>query len=252
MERSCMNLGLGTWGMDGVSKTLQVKQLKIFFRILLFLLTKEFYWLLWHVLFFTIQFSSLTPVGAPVTHILRICPGMKKFPVVMEAMTKIPGYYMNVFCPVDASIWLPQNRKRLILIGTKRPFNINPPTSTKRIRLKDIIEKDADVNVPDCVYSRLDGKYRDLPIISDPEDDNALAPTCVAHYGKDQGTRLVRDKRYPRGVRPYTLREWARLQGMPDDHKFAGGQTAVFKQIGNGVAFHKGLWIGKELMRYFN
>jgi len=61
-------------------------------------------------------------------YIVENVPGIKKFKVVMEAMTKLPDYYINVFCPFDAANWLPQRRQRLILIGTKRHFVVQHPT----------------------------------------------------------------------------------------------------------------------------
>jgi len=190
-------------------------------------------------------------VMKPEMYILENVPGMKKFPVVMEAMSKLPDYYVNIFCPIDANIWLPQKRARLILFGTRKRFNVNAPKSKAAIKLKDIIEKNADVQVPKYVYDRMKGKYRDLPIISDPRKGD-LAPTCVAHYGKDRSTRLVVDKRYKMNVRPYTVREYARLQGFPDSFVFAGSEKQQFEQIGNAVARHVGEWIGKEAKRYFN
>jgi DNA (cytosine-5)-methyltransferase 1 len=94
---------------------------------------------------------------------------MKKFKVVMEAMTKLPNYYVNVFCPVDASNWLPQRRKRLILIGTKRPYSIIAPTQqNNRPSLKSLLEENPEVEMPDYVLRRINGNYRDLPIIIDP------------------------------------------------------------------------------------
>ena len=81
----------------------------------------------------------------------------------------------------------------------------------------------------------MNGEYRDLPIISDPYCGD-IAPTCVAHYAKDKSTRLVKDNRFDLGVRPYTLREWARLQGLPDSFEFPVSSTAAYKQIGNGVS----------------
>lgn len=188
----------------------------------------------------------------PEAYIIENVPGMRKFPVVMEAMSKLPDYYVNIFCPVDALNWLPQRRPRLILIGTKRPFMIAAPAQTRRVKLRDIIEEDAQVEVPEYVYSRLNGKYRDKPIISDPADDHSYAPTCVAHYAKDRGTRLVKDNRYPMGVRPYTVKEYARLQGFPDTYKFMGTENQQLTQIGNAVAIPVGQWAGKELVRYFN
>ncbi len=91
---------------------------------------------------------------------------------------------------------------------------------------------------------------RDLPIISDPEN-NDIAPTAVVHYAKDKSTRLLKDNRFPLGVRPYSVREFARLQGVPDWFKFPVSNTAAYRQIGNGVSVPVGRWIGNELKRYF-
>ena len=118
----------------------------------------------------------------PEMYIVENVPGMKKFKVVMEAMTRLPDYYVHVFCPVDAAIWLPQRRKRLILVGTRKRIIINEPQiPSRRQKIKDILEKDPNVEMPEYVLHRIKGKYRDLPIIVDPEDENAIAPTCVAH-----------------------------------------------------------------------
>jgi len=186
----------------------------------------------------------------PEIYVVENVPGMKKFPVVMEAMTKLPEYYVNVFCPVDATIWLPQRRDRLILIGSKRPFSWREPKSSRRVKLKEILEDNPQVHIPKYVYNRLKGKYRDYPIISDPEKDD-IAPTCVAHYARDVSTRLVKDERYPYGVRPYTPREYARLQGVPDWFKFVGDAKDIYKMVGNGVPVPIGRWIAKEVKRYF-
>lgn len=188
----------------------------------------------------------------PEVYVIENVPGMKKFPIVMEAMSKLPDYYVNIFCPIDTLNWLPQKRPRLIVIGTKKPFNIREPEKGKRIKLKDIVEKNPQIEIPDYVYNRLKGKYRDKPIISDPDDDDAFAPTCVAHYAKDKGTRLLKDKRFPMGVRPYTAREYARLQGFPDSFEFSGAEAQQYTQIGNAVGIPVARWIGGEIVRYFN
>ena len=118
------------------------------------------------------------------------------------------------------------------------------------MRLRDVLEKHPEVEIPDYVYRRLRGKYRDQPIISDPARGD-IAPTCVAHYSKDLSTRLVKDRRFRRGVRPYTVREYARLQGVPDTFKFPGTVQEAYRQIGNGVAVPMAEWAGREVMRYF-
>src|SRR5258706_6069937 len=117
-----------------------------------------------------LHFFRHIAIEKPEMYIVENVPGMKKFKVVMEAMTKLPDYYVNVFCPVNAAIWLPQRRKRLILIGTRKNNLIQSPTPTlNKERLKDILEKNPDVEMPDYVIRRIKGKYRDLPIIVDPE-----------------------------------------------------------------------------------
>lgn len=199
-----------------------------------------------------LHFFRHIAIARPEMYIVENVPGMKKFKVVMEAMTKLPDYYVHVFCPVDAANWLPQRRQRLILVGTRKPFSIQAPKPLQRKpRIKDLLEKAPDVEIPSYVYKRIQGGYRDLPIVVDPEQPNAYAPTCVAHYAKDLSTRLVKDKRFPGGLRPFTIREYARLQGFPDDFFFAP-HRASYKLIGNAVPVHMGGWVGAEAVRYFN
>jgi DNA (cytosine-5)-methyltransferase 1 len=188
----------------------------------------------------------------PEMYIVENVPGMKKFKVVMEAMTKLPDYYVNVFCPIKASYWLPQRRDRLILIGTKKPFFITPPNEVgDKPRLKDLLEHNPEVAMPEYVIARIKGEYRDKPIIVDPDIRGAIAPTCVAHYAKDLGTRLVKDRGVVHGLRPFTIREYARLQGVPDDFKFED-KLSSYRLIGNGVPVPMARWVGKQATRYFN
>lgn len=186
-------------------------------------------------------------LAKPEMYVVENVPGMLKFRVVMEALTKLPDYYVRIECSVNANMWLPQERKRLILIGSKKPFSRFEYPERKPLRLKDILEKDSEVDIPQYVLNRINGKYRDNPIVSDPENDD-LAPTCVAHYAKDKGTRLIKDGKR---IRPYTVREYARLQGFPDWFQFCGTDNDAYRQIGNAVAVPMGRWIGEQIVRYF-
>lgn len=186
-------------------------------------------------------------LAKPEMYVVENVPGMLKFRVVMEALTKLPDYYVRIECPVNANMWLPQERKRLILIGSKKPFSRFEYPERKPLRLKDILEKDSEVDIPQYVLNRINEKYRDNPIVSDPENDD-LAPTCVAHYAKDKGTRLIKDGKR---IRPYTVREYARLQGFPDWFQFCGTDNDAYRQIGNAVAVPMGRWIGEQIVRYF-
>ncbi|PTX95739.1 DNA cytosine methyltransferase [Opitutus sp. ER46] len=197
-----------------------------------------------------LHFFRNLAIEPPEVYVVENVPGMRKFPVVMEAMTRLPGYYVHVECPVQSELWLPQRRDRLIIIGSRRPFAWRAPESTRRVHLSEIVERDPDVHIPRNVISRLRGKYRDRPIISDPDRDD-LAPTCVAHYHKDRGTRLVADRRFKYGARPYTVREYARLQGIPDAFTFRCSEAHAYRMIGLGVSVPVGEWIGREIARYF-
>ncbi|MFJ5378153.1 DNA cytosine methyltransferase [Pectobacterium sp. CHL-2024] len=190
-------------------------------------------------------------IARPEFYVIENVPGMRAFPIVMEAMTRMPDYYVQVFCPVKSELWVPQRRHRLIIIGTRRHFSIRPPENSKAIPLSAIIESDPRVTLPTAIKNRMSGMYRDLPIISDPEKGD-IAPTCVAHYAKDKSTRLLADKRFPYGVRPYSVREYARLQDVPDWFQFPVSDTSAYIQIGNGVSVCVGRWIGKEMRRYMN
>jgi DNA (cytosine-5)-methyltransferase 1 len=197
-----------------------------------------------------LHFFRHVAIRRPEIYVVENVPGMKKFPVVMEAMTKLPDYYVHVECPVRSSTWLPQKRDRLIIIGSRRSFLWREPTG-EATTLADILEADPTPRIPEYVMKRFRGAYRDRPIISDPKRGD-LAPTCVAHYAKDLSTRLVADERFPHGVRPYTVREYARLQGVPDSFTFSGSETDAYRMIGNGVSVPVGQWIAAEIVRYFN
>lgn len=188
-------------------------------------------------------------LAKPEFYVVENVPGMRAFPVVMEAMTQLPDYYVQTFCPIRSEKWLPQRRHRLIVVGTRRPFNVRPPENSRPIPLSEIVEAEPRVTLPKAIKTRMEGGYRDLPIISCP-DRGDIAPTCVAHYAKDKSTRLVADKRFPMGVRPYSVREYARLQGVPDWFQFPVSDTAAYRQIGNGVSTPVGEWIGREMARY--
>lgn len=195
-----------------------------------------------------LHFFRHIALAQPEMYIVENVPGMRKFRVVMEALTKLPNYYVRVECPINANYWLPQDRQRLILIGTKRPFNnfAYPDKPSRQIRLADILEHDPDVNITKSVTNRLAGQYRDKPIITELD---GIAPTAVAHYAKDRSTRLVDDGHR---IRPYTVREYARLQGFPDWYKFWGSDNDAMRQIGNAVAVPMARWVGQQALKYFD
>jgi DNA (cytosine-5)-methyltransferase 1 len=170
-----------------------------------------------------------------------------KITMIISQINRTP---VQLACPVKSSTWLPQMRDRLIIIGSRRTFAWSEPAADRAVTLAEILESDPVPHIPNYVGRCLAGEYRDLPIISDPERGD-IAPTCVAHYAKDLSTRLVADRRFPRGARPYTVREYARLQGVPDAFTFAGSDNDAYRMIGNDVSVPVGKPIGSEITRYF-
>ena len=82
------------------------------------------------------------------------------------------------------------------------------------------------------ILKRLAGVYRDKPSIKGIGAD-VVSNTCVAHYHKDQGTTMV-----DRGdglITPYSVREYANLQGIPKDWVIPKVNSS-YRVIGNGVS----------------
>jgi len=57
---------------------------------------------------------------------------------------------------------------------------------------------------------------------------------------------------HPNETRPFTTREYARIQSFPDDWEFYGGIGAVYRQIGNAVPVKLAEAIGKSVVLYLN
>jgi DNA (cytosine-5)-methyltransferase 1 len=199
-----------------------------------------------------LHFFRQIAIEEPDAYIVENVPGMKKFPVVMEAMSELPNYYVNILCPVNSLNWLPQSRPRLILIGTKKPFTLNQPEGTTRPILSDLLDPWNGKEPSGSVISRFNGEYRDKPVILNPNDPRTYARTLLANYGKNKGHQVVLDPEVPQGYRPFTVREYARVMGFPDSHTFYGPETEQYRQIGNAVCPPLAKWIGSEMIRYFN
>lgn len=58
-----------------------------------------------------LHFFRHIALAQPEMYVVENVPGMLKFKVVMEALTKLPDYYVRVECPINANMWLPKNQK---------------------------------------------------------------------------------------------------------------------------------------------
>jgi DNA (cytosine-5)-methyltransferase 1 len=96
-----------------------------------------------------LHFFRHLAIRRPEVYVVENVPGMRKFPVVMEAMTRLPDYYVNVFCPVKSETWLPQRRDRLIILGSRKPFEWRKPEAQRRVTLADIIDLEGEIALGD-------------------------------------------------------------------------------------------------------
>jgi len=179
---------------------------------------------------------------------------------------------------------VPQKRERLILVGVRKDVDIdfNYPKPHKKIyNLKDALKKgelfDCDVpksmgaTYPEYKKRVLDmvppkGYWRDLPIDVQKEymggsfylgggktgmarrigwDEPSLTLTCSP-------AQKQTERCHPDHTRPFTVREYARIQTFPDEWKFVGSTAQQYKQIGNAVPVNLGQELGYSVVKFLN
>jgi DNA (cytosine-5)-methyltransferase 1 len=172
---------------------------------------------------------------------------------------------------------VPQNRERIFIVGfRKEDYELAaanfqyPKPSKKKITIKKILEKHP---VPARYYlskqylnTLIEHKRRHAEkgngfgyeIISEDEIANAIV---VGGMGRERN--LVIDDRLTdftpethikgeinrQGVRKMTPREWARLQGFPDNYEFPVADVHAYKQLGNSVAVPAIQATAKEILK---
>ena len=196
------------------------------------------------------------------------------------------GY--NVVLPVQVlkaiNYKVPQKRERLILVGIRKDIDIKyayPLPYEKIYNLSDALHKgelyDCDVpespgtNYPKRKKEILDlvppkGYWRDLPLDIRKEymqksfflgggktgmarrigwDEPCLTLTCSP-------AQKQTERCHPEETRPFTVREYARIQTFPDDWKFEGSVSQQYKQIGNAVPVNLAKEIGYSIIKFLN
>ena len=186
--------------------------------------------------------------------------------------------YSVTFNLFDSSLYsVPQRRERFVMFGThsSKPIPIPVPTSQdKLITLKEVISDIKDrkhdfikISVKNIKYLTLlkAGQYwKSLPEKLQKEamgksynltggrtgfyrrlSWDRPSPTLVTHPTMP-ATMLI----HPTEMRPLSIQEYARIQQFPDDWKFAGNITDIYKQIGNAVPVGLGYMAGKTIIDY--
>jgi DNA (cytosine-5)-methyltransferase 1 len=183
--------------------------------------------------------------------------GGNTFKVIIDKLENVLGYtvYHQVLNTKDYG--LPQDRKRIYIVGFRDKIEFSFPEPIKLEKyVKDVLE---DGIVDDSYF--LSQKYMDglekhkqrhadrghgfgYKVLNPEGISTALV---VGNMGRERN--LIQDIPRPlgtlarsggpvnsRGVRKYTIREGARLQGFPDDYMLDIPITQAYKQIGNAVS----------------
>ncbi|MFN3640194.1 MAG: DNA (cytosine-5-)-methyltransferase [Flavobacterium sp.] len=179
---------------------------------------------------------------------------------------------------------VPQKRERLILVGIRKDIHLKYeyPKPYKRIyNLSDALKKgdlfSSDVpksegsKYPKSKIEVLDlvppkGYWRDLPLDVQKEfmggsfhlgggktgiarrigwDEPCLTLTCSP-------AQKQTERCHPEETRPFTVREYARIQTFPDEWQFAGSIAQQYKQIGNAVPVNLGKEVGYSIVKFLN
>lgn len=179
---------------------------------------------------------------------------------------------------------VPQKRERLILVGVRKDIDVDyqyPKPHRYIYNLEDALKKgelfNSDVpnskgaKYPDYKKKVLDlvppkGYWRNLPVELQKEymggsfylgggktgmarrigwDEPSLTLTCSP-------AQKQTERCHPDETRPFTVREYARIQTFPDKWQFSGSVAKQYKQIGNAVPVNLGLEIGYSVVKFLN
>ena len=172
-----------------------------------------------------------------------------------------------------------EKRQRVVIIGTRNDLKENvkfkyPEPHDYKPVLRDVLQ-----NVPESVGAKYPekkkkvfdlvppgGYWRDLP------DDVARDYIKSCYFMGGGRTGIARriswdepsltltcspmmkqtDRCHPDESRPFTTREYARIQSFPDEWNFSGKMNDIYKQIGNAVPVELAKEVGLSIMNALN
>lgn len=176
---------------------------------------------------------------------------------VIEELESL-GYHLNYSLLNAKHYEVPQNRERVIVIGSKEPLSL-PKKVNKQITAGEALGELAfqfDENSKFLTESmdRYIAKYEKASKCINPRDLHLNRPartlTCRNLAGSTSDMHRVRLKDGRR--RRITVREAARLQSFPDWFKFKGTETQKYNQIGNAVAPNFAFHLASHIKNHLN
>ena len=186
----------------------------------------------------------------------------KTLRTILNVLREDLGYYVPDPQILNAKDYgVPQNRERIFIVGFRSDLNITEfeyPEPTQKNKVVEEIIEENEVSVKyylSTTYldtlrkhkARHASKGNGFGYEIIPYDGIANAVVCG---GMGRERNLLYDDRLTNfipvtkikgevnreGIRKMTPREWARLQGFPDDFKIIVSDVQAYKQFGNSVA----------------
>lgn len=195
---------------------------------------------------------------------------------ILNVLREDLGYYVPEPRIMNAKDFgVPQNRERIFIVGFRKDLNINsfqyPEPLSLATCVSDIIEE-AEVSVKyylskQYLSTLVEHKRRHADKGNgfgyEILEKNGIANAVVCG-GMGRERNLVLDDRLTNftpvtnikgevnreGIRKMTPREWARLQGFPDNYKIVVSDAQAYKQFGNSVAVPAIQATAKQILTY--
>lgn len=176
---------------------------------------------------------------------------------VLNEITK-SGYFIDYALLNAVNYAVPQNRERVIVIGSKKRIKLPTPikrTITTGEALGNLaFEFDENSKFFTESMDRYVANYERASKCINPRDlyldKPARTLTCRNLAGATGDMHRVKLKDGRR--RRLTVREAARLQSFPDWFEFIGTETQKFNQIGNAVAPNFSYYLAKAIKDHVN
>ena len=144
--------------------------------------------------------------------------GGKTFKTILHVLREELGYYVDYKVLNALDFGLPQKRERIIIVGAKKPFNMDWKFEIESVKtLKERKQMHMPLSTPSIWHENKSGNISSYPY------------SCALRAGASYNYLLVD------GVRRLTPREMLRLQGFPDEFKIVVSDAQTRKQAGNAI-----------------
>ena len=167
---------------------------------------------------------------------------------------------------------VPQKRQRILIVGTKKGINFEFPKEHGRVvtikeALKDVPKSEgikySVVRKKVMEFVPQGGSWVNLPL----EVQREFMGKSINSGGGKRGmarrmswdepsltlttspSQKQTERCHPEETRPFTVREYARIQTFPDDWEFTGSVSSKYKQIGNAVPVRFAEEVGKQIIK---